>query len=190
MPSAASPQAFSLVSGTPAGRETSGRRLSLAAAPGLSNTAPSATRTSSSGMPSPIVSSASGIAATASALSTSATMLDRRRPTRSINAPPNTAEKAIGATAAAPASPANAALPVFSRTSHGTATATMLLAVIDRAVEPSTPASGINVRRDRGVSVIRAPQVPPVAGAGQPGQAVSTSLPGVPFSSSSSASRP
>ncbi len=146
MPSAASPQAFTLASGRPACRATSGRSASRAAAPGLSNTAPSATSTSSNGMPRPMVRSAIGIAATASALKASAIMLHRRLPIRSISAPPKTAENTIGAIAAAPASPARAALPVRSRTSQGTAIATTLLAVTDIAVDVSTPNSGISCR--------------------------------------------
>ena len=114
--------------------------------PGLSNTAPNATSTSSNGIPNPIVDSAIGIAATASALKASAIMLHVRLPIRSINAPPNTAEKTMGAIAAAPARPASAALPVRSSTNHGTAMATTLLAVTERAVAVNTPTSGISRR--------------------------------------------
>src|SRR3954468_15217352 len=83
-----------------------------------------------------------GIASTRAPLSRSDSTLDRRRPTRSISVPAKAAETTTGSVEAKAASPVRAALPVDSRTNHGTASIESTLPVRETVFADSRTTSG------------------------------------------------
>ena len=106
---------------TPASSTTSGKRAWRAVAPGASKRAPRKTSPMSCQSSIPTVVWINGIAATAPALARSAATLVVRNPSLSTMTPPKNAASTAGRKLKKTASPVSAALPVVTRTNHGTA---------------------------------------------------------------------
>ncbi len=122
----------------PARWAAAGSIVSRAVKPAGSNAAPSMAATTSVARVRPPTTSSTGIAATARHDAASETTAIRRRPITSTSVPLNTEETNIGSAAAAPTTPAAAALPVRSRISHGSATRATPLPVPDSSVASSS----------------------------------------------------
>ncbi|CAM5570249.1 hypothetical protein SANTM175S_04157 [Streptomyces antimycoticus] len=84
-----------------------------------------------------------GIVATATPHSASEAMETRLRPTRSMTGPPMTAETTTGRVAQKETNPALAALPVVSRTNHGTAISVSELPAMETVLAARTSMSGL-----------------------------------------------